>query len=217
MVTVGFETIAQLAMATATLDTLGNRRQPVLDDADFWLHALGAAKAAQLLADSSPVVADSAVCFTGGLLHDVGKYVLALALGKEYGPVASSAKEEEVALHKVESRVLGTTHASVGAWLMTQWGLPPLVVAAIEYQDHPDRYEGPNKAAVAAISLCSDLARECGLGYAGDHQPPQYEPEGLCLLGIDKDTVHEVREHLADMRQEARAALNLLRCAEESG
>lgn len=211
VVTIGFEAVSQLALATATLEALGGKDQVALADDDFWLHALGAAKAAQLLANASPAASEPALCFTGGLLHDLGKYVLSLALSQPYRDVASAAEQEKVALREVERRELGTDHAEVGAWLLTQWSLPPAIVAAVEHQYTSGRYEGPGKAEVTAISLSSDVAREAGLGAAGDFHPVRFDAPRLRRLGLSEALLDEVVDDLRASKDDARAALNLLR------
>ena len=53
VVTVGFEAVKQLTLATTVLQSFSRYSHPCLDPEDFWMHALGSAKAAQLLAFST--------------------------------------------------------------------------------------------------------------------------------------------------------------------
>lgn len=80
---------------------------------------------------------DRGVCpqeaFTAGILHDVGKIVLAANLPEEYERILESTEESRCALFETEREVLGTTHAEVGAYLLGIWGLPDLVVEAVAY------------------------------------------------------------------------------------
>jgi HD-like signal output (HDOD) protein len=84
IVVLGFETVRMLALSTTILDLFGSRKQLAFEPEDFWLHSLGAAKSAQLLGTKikTEIVRDT--LFTAGLLHDIGKYVLALTLKDEY-------------------------------------------------------------------------------------------------------------------------------------
>ncbi|HNT36459.1 MAG TPA: HDOD domain-containing protein, partial [bacterium] len=80
VVVIGFDAVRHLALATTVFDALARRQQFALVPEDFWMHSLGAAKAAQIIAGRYCREASSDGCFTAGLLHDLGKYVLALVL-----------------------------------------------------------------------------------------------------------------------------------------
>jgi HD-like signal output (HDOD) protein len=92
-----------------------------------------------------------------GMLHDVGKLVLAVNLPKEYRAVMDQAAKTGFPLHQVESERLGLTHAEVGAFLMGLWGMPDPVLEAIAYHHHPadDQHHafGPLIAVHAADAL----------------------------------------------------------------
>lgn len=142
VVTVGFEAVKQLALATTVLDSLARKKQSCLDPEDFWMHALGSAKAAQLLAFSARRIAVPEACFTGGLLHDLGKFILALSLPREYGEVLRTVAREKSSMCAIEQEKLNTDHTEVGGWLAERWNFPELIVAAVRYVDQPERYVG---------------------------------------------------------------------------
>ena len=56
-------------------------------------------------------------CLLAGLLHDVGKLVLAAGLPEEYGQVLATARTENLVLHAAELAVFEATHAEIGAYL----------------------------------------------------------------------------------------------------
>src|SRR6185503_13845542 len=60
-------------------------------------------------------------CFIAGLLHDVGKLILACNLPTLY---ATAVAAEQQGLPAAELGVFGTTHADIGAYLLGLWGLP---------------------------------------------------------------------------------------------
>lgn len=60
--------------------------------------------------------------FTGGLLHDVGKLLLAANFPNDYGECRNQADEE---------RLFGANHAAIGARFLERWEIPGSVVEGV--------------------------------------------------------------------------------------
>lgn len=209
VVTVGFEAVKQLTLATTVLQSFSRCTQHCLEPQEFWMHALGSAKAAQLVALSTPQITMPEACFTGGLLHDLGKLMLAISLGNEYEEVVRRAAEAPCALRTMEQRMLQTDHAEVGGWLMEQWGFPVLIVAAVRHTYTPEWYTGPHQKEVLIVSVASDMARVAGFGHAGEPVEATLNEERIAQLGLSLDAVQEICETLAIMKDDARTLLGL--------
>lgn len=209
VVTVGFEAVKQLTLATTVLQSFSRCTQHYLEPNDFWMHALGSAKAAQLLAFSTPQITMPEACFTGGLLHDLGKLILSISLGDEYGEVLRRASDARCGLREMEQRLLQTDHAEVGGWLMQQWGFPALIVTAIQHAYTAEGYTGPFQKEVLIVSVASDMARVSGFGHAGETADASINPDRIGALGLEMAHVEEICETLAIMKDDARTLLGL--------
>ena len=112
----------------------------------FSLEALQArslmvARLAQTLAKvatKDPLVRDQA--FLAGLLLDIGMVMLATEQGEAYTKIFGYAAKHQQSLDLVEMKAFGVTHAQLGANLLTQWNLPPMVVDAVLYHHRPGDY-----------------------------------------------------------------------------
>lgn len=106
---------------------------------ELWAHSLSCANLASLFSlQHNPQDKDmAATALIGGMLHDLGKMILACNFPREYKKVLSTAKESGRLLWDVETQLFGTTHAEVGAYLMGLWGLPQPVVEAIAFHHFP--------------------------------------------------------------------------------
>lgn len=211
IVTVGFEAVKHLALATCVLDSMARRPQPCLNAEAFWMHALGTAKAAQLLAFSVRDIPMPEACFTAGLLHDLGKYILAISVPEDYSAVLAAAQREEIALEAAEQRLLNTDHAEVGGWLASHWHFPANIVEPIRYARAPERHRGQHGDTVYIVSLANEVARLAAFGDDGDPSPPLLRDSLLDSLDLQRDEVAGICETLETMKNEARALLGLLR------
>jgi len=112
----------------------------------FSLEALQArslmvARLAQTLAKvatKDPLVRDQA--FLAGLLLDIGMVMLATEQAAAYTKVFGYAAKHQAPLDQVEMKAFGVTHAQLGAHLLTQWNLPPMVVDAVLFHHNPQAY-----------------------------------------------------------------------------
>lgn len=203
VVVIGFDAVKLLALATSVLDVFAHRKQQALDPEEFWTHSLGAAKAAQLVSDRKKT-SSAAACFTMGLLHDVGKYVLDLAFEEQYDEVLRTAQDSQRPLIDVEQEAFGTTHAEVGAWLVEHWQLPEIVATVIRHLYDAD-YEGPHCEERRIVALSDHLSQLAGFGAAGSLVDETVEPALVRALNFDQAEIDDLagqlgRYHEATMR-----------------
>ncbi len=95
-----------------------------------------------------------------GLLHDIGKLILAANCPKEYDEILAAAKAENGSCREVERRMLGTSHAEIGAYLLWLWGLPDTVCDAVAFHHSPAKHLAGTFSAAAAIHVADALGHE---------------------------------------------------------
>ena len=132
----GLETIMAL-----TLDHgLFGSGQPVpgLDADELRRRSLKTAAVARILARHDNL-ADSMVdeAFLAGMLHDLGKLVLATSFPERYGEVGKLARSMNLPWHEAEQQILQATHAEAGAYLLGLWGFPDSLLEAVLYHACP--------------------------------------------------------------------------------
>lgn len=107
---------------------------------------------------TSPHVHGAAII--AGLLHDVGKLVLATRSPDHFARALRGAREDGVPLYAAEEALIGVSHAEVGAYLLALWGLPSPVVEAVAHHHHPERLPDDSLDAVGIVHICNALANE---------------------------------------------------------
>lgn len=148
------------------------------------------------------------VCFTAALLHDLGKYIFALALGDDYQKLVATAMAQGLRLWDMERREFGLDHPEVARILMTRGGFPEVIVDAVRYQYTPEQYGGPHKLEIAIVSACSEISRVCGYGHAGDTGPLRSPPLAELNSGLHPDAISHAIATLPEMRDAAQELLN---------
>lgn len=136
----GVSIIQSLALATPLFSSFNQKKCPSFPLEQIWNHSAKVASLGRGLYRrhmDDPHLAEQA--FAAGILHDVGKLILADSLGAEYDAVLKQSRATKTPLYLVEQEKLHTTHAEVGAYLLAIWGLPIPLVETVACHHHPQR------------------------------------------------------------------------------
>lgn len=165
----------------------------------IWEHSLAVALLAKELAQKlagarAPITSSS---YLAGLLHDVGKPVVASLLLEAERALAKKTGASWIS-HAVWKRVVDDCHRSIGTALAKSWNLPADISATI---DKVDRYDTSQPGCTANIvTLANALAKQLGL-YVGDVDQPHVDEmvaTGRELLQIDDDVLRELMAGVYD-------------------
>jgi len=132
---IGTETVRTLVLSVHVFSHFDNDSDVAPFLPPLWEHSIATAGLAQKIASSENApkgVVDES--FTAGLLHDVGKVVLLAELPRDYRPILAK-NSGVIAAHELEK--FGCTHAQVGAYLISIWGLPVPLVRAVAFHHCP--------------------------------------------------------------------------------
>ncbi|MFN8545064.1 MAG: HDOD domain-containing protein [Candidatus Binatia bacterium] len=140
----GFSTVRNLALGVKVWEALAGGVAKQRLEA-LWIHSVTVALATKLLAarlcDGDP---DEA--FTAGLLHDVGRLVIAVRFKDDYwkaiGEDVAGASASGEPIDVVERATFGVDHAEVGGWLFEAWNLPAGIVEAVRHHHELDARPG---------------------------------------------------------------------------
>ena len=124
---------------------------------DFWKHSIRTAIIANQLAIYSDYRSEPETLFTAGLLHDVGRLILAAQMPEVLPDIEKRAEETRWDIVDAEIDVIGISHAEIGAALMIKWGFPDLIWVCVK-NHHDTSYSGPFFQAAQIISLSNQLA-----------------------------------------------------------
>lgn len=217
----GFNGIRSLILSVQIFESFIHRQEPGVsgfDQRGFWKHSLAVACAARLLASINqpargPAAGQDAIAgeeaFLCGLVHDIGKVVLAALFPKTYDRVVTAAEAVRGCIRDVERDVFGVDHVTVGRRLAAHWKLPVMIDECIWLHHHlpastPSRVKHTNH--IRAVQFADRLARLMCIGYSGNHECEYTLAEAAGEMGLDQAAVDRVMAELPDLI-EARAEL----------
>ena len=155
----GVETIRGLILSMEVFGRFERDGQRGYDAAALAGHSRLVAHCARVVAreQGAPprAVAEAA---TAGLLHDVGKLVLADALGTEYTGVLRNGFGHGRAVWQLEADAFGASHAEVGAYLLGLWGFPQQIIAATAWHHRPAEIGTRGLLALTAVHAGDAIA-----------------------------------------------------------
>ena len=140
---------------------------------EFWKHSLAVAVTSKNIAQKAGgESADN--CFVGGLLHDVGKVIMAQYLTDEFVKVWSRMQNEYLPFYEAEQKELPVDHTQIGAYLADRWQLPTGLTDAIRWH-HEFQPDNDNAGFMINIHLADLLVNsydenpDCNLDMGAMH------------------------------------------------
>jgi putative nucleotidyltransferase with HDIG domain len=116
--------------------------------------------------------------FTAGVLHDMGKMILAGNLPVWYKEVRKLRVSKQLSDHGAELEMFGANHANVGACLLASWGLPLSILEAVAWHHEPERTSERAFSLLAAVHAANVFAHEV------DGSPAQLDLEFFERIGL---------------------------------
>ena len=125
----GLRSIRNLATTAALMGNLANGANGSFCVLAFWRHSIGTALCAQALAAHLGLNKDQA--YTAGLLHDIGRLMLATRFPGDYSAVMAHRVAHKSLVIEAEQAVLGLDHTTVGEALALHWKFPEAMQRAV--------------------------------------------------------------------------------------
>jgi len=146
----------------------------------LWAHSVATATAAHRIAIEENMDKEQvAAAFLAGMLHDIGKLVLAIGMPNEYARVIELTHDKPGACREVETLELQASHTDVGAYLVGRWGLPNTIAEAIAFHEDPEQSTG--EFGLAGIVHVADR-----IAHHPDAADPRSELLGLNVAYLEK-------------------------------
>ncbi|MDW3094068.1 MAG: HDOD domain-containing protein [Gammaproteobacteria bacterium] len=118
----GWSGTLNLALGFAVVGSIRGALTSGLDYDYFWLRSLAAATSARALGQMASS-RNAEVLFLPGLLQDIGMLALDSAVKDIYTGLGE-LQQDHAYIQQLEHKKVSTDHATIGEWLLTNWGVP---------------------------------------------------------------------------------------------
>ncbi|MDQ2696580.1 MAG: response regulator [Pseudomonadota bacterium] len=160
----GLDTVKALVLTAQVFSRLDPGGLPTWSLEALWRHStlVGALARAIMEAerDDQELLNDALMA---GLLHDLGKLVLAANLPGIYARAMDLAQRERISLVAAERHLFGAGHPETGAYLLGLWGLPEPIIEAVAYHHEPRHCGRPGFSVLTAVHAANALSHEFAL------------------------------------------------------
>lgn len=179
----GLRQIRELSMATPVIEELERLQQTTsftLPWKDLWTHSISTAILTREILGATPLQIDDDTDYLVGLLHNVGKVVMAYAFPDELRTLLARPAATPAEFCAFERELIGWDHAQIGARYLERHQLSEEIITAVHYHNDPDRAPR-HRLFAAAIQVADYLVRHSGIT-GGFEKVDPIEPDAWLKL-----------------------------------
>ena len=155
----GRQQLKQILMGSVLAGVFSDINIPNFPMRKFWEHSIQTAIIARHLALQNASIIDHEAFFTAGLLHDIGRLVIARVAPDELIEINDIVDAGGIDVILAEENQLGITHVDVGVALMQKWGMPGLLTQCIKHH-HDSDHKGPFAIETSIVYLANQLSQK---------------------------------------------------------
>ena len=133
----GFNTVRNAVVSIDVINAMQIKNKiKGFDITSFWGHAIGVAVIGKYL-DQEAGGSCREDIFTAGIIHDIGKLVMAHYFSDRFQEVWETMHREQLNFWEAEHRYFPLNHADIGAELARRWHLPEIMQNVIGFHHTP--------------------------------------------------------------------------------
>jgi len=180
----GFDVVKGLVLTSSVFDMIQKSM------AGLWEHSIGCAAASGAVA-ATLGRDDAEEILVAGLLHDLGKVVLALNMPDEMKLIKDKVDADKILFYEAETAIMDFHHGEIGQWLAEHWNLPENLAEPMRLHHNPERAVLYPEC-TAIVHVADAIIRGWGFGYAGDPWVPPISMAAWEMLKLKPADLPEI-------------------------
>ncbi len=161
----GLRQIRELSMATPIIEELDQIKQATaatLPWKELWTHSIGTAILTREILATTALHIDDDTDYLVGLLHNVGKVVMAYSFPDELRTLIETPAANPIEFCQHERDLIGWDHAAIGAHYLARHQLSEEIVFAVRYHNTPE-LAPKHQLFAAAVQIADHLVRHVSI------------------------------------------------------
>jgi len=138
LMTIGFSEVQNIVLSKAVFNSF--KKLPSNSSFEinkFWEHSFLCGLASKMIA--MDLSEDGNELFVAGLIHDVGKLVIQMAMPNDFHAIIRESEPTPMNTLNAEKKIIGTTHDRIGMSLLTRWMFPEKLIKAVGFHHQPEK------------------------------------------------------------------------------
>jgi len=187
IMTLGLKEVKDIIMVVAT--------KPVLDKfvigydlakGDLWKQGLVVAHLSKFIAVGKKRKDIADVVFTGGIIHNVGKVVLALFVQNTFNEIMNEVQSKNITFNEAEKLIMGFNHQEISEKVLAKWNFPPVLQNIVRYYADPQNAPEEFKTEVSIVHIANSLSLMAGIGVGSDGLFHELNSEAIAAAGLSE-------------------------------
>ena len=203
---IGYRDLRDLVFAATIAGIFERVSNDLVNLDNFWRHGIYSGILSRLIADKCGVL-HSERLFVSGLMHDIGQLIICYKLPKLMRAALNLSDNEGIPLYEAEQKILGFTHADVGAELMKAWQFPQTQQNVARFHHNPTAATD-NVLEVTIVYLANIIAQIAETGLIDTQDLAKVDRKVWVMTQVSKADVESL---LVQAREQFIEALALFR------
>ncbi len=170
----------------------------------LWEHDLAVAILSKNIALMKKDKQNADVVFTGGLIHDVGKTVLALFVQHAFKEIMSTVETKGIPFQEAERDVMGFDHQEVGEKILAKWNFPEVLRNIVRYHHEPERAPAQYMKMVSIVHIANTICLMAGIGIGSDGLFHEISTKAIQAVGLTDKELEQLYSSTPDIVNQMR-------------
>ncbi len=184
----GAQELRNLVMATTVMREFSGIPGDLIDVEDFWRHAVITGSISQSIAQECHTLHPERL-FLAGILHDLGRLAIYLALPEKAREVLYITGGDEWILEETEADIFGFAHTEVGAALFKAWEFPDSLQEIALHHHQPSMASEDYQRDVSIVHIARAVSRGHMAGFELNEMLWAIDPAAWANTGLNTETL----------------------------
>ena len=174
---------------------------------ELWKHGVAVAMLAKKIAIECNQKTIADIAFTGGIIHDVGKTVLALFVQSTFKDILNTVTEKSITFQEAEKVVMGFDHQQIGEQVAIKWKFPKVLQSIVRYHHEPMNAPDDHKMIVSIVHIANTLCLMAGIGIGSDGLYHELNYDAIKLLSLKDSELEKLFADIPELMMKAKDIL----------
>jgi len=174
---------------------------------ELWKHGVAVAMLAKKIATECNQKTIADIAFTGGIIHDVGKTVLALFVQSTFKDILNTVTEKSITFQEAEKVVMGFDHQQIGEKVAIKWKFPKVLQSIVRYHHEPMNAPDDHKMIVSIVHIANTLCLMAGIGIGSDGLYHELNYDAIKLLSLKDSELEKLFADIPELMMKAKDIL----------